>query len=199
MVLHKDYTFQISVFGDNHQFIVNSMVFQTEDGVELEGPLTTEDRGVCVQKTQIEVVTSLSLLESSLKDNEEGDEARRREAEEQKNMVLTITEKKAKFGGYNSTLDSLREIIELKVIKKRINNIKGILLHGPSGIGKTMAIETVLQEKSQHGINLIKLTPADLVKEEDPFKRVQRVFKFATRQAPCILLIEEIDFLTKSK
>jgi AAA+ superfamily predicted ATPase len=46
---------------------------------------------------------------------------------------------------------------------------------------------------------LIKLTPADLVKEEDPFRKVQRIFKFAARQTPCILLIEEIDFLTKSK
>jgi ATP-dependent 26S proteasome regulatory subunit len=63
-------------------------------------------------------------------------------------MMLNIKENKAKFGGYASTLDSLREIIELKVIKKRINNVKGILIHGPSGIGKTMAIETVLQEKA---------------------------------------------------
>ena len=46
---------------------------------------------------------------------------------------------------------------------------------------------------------MIRLTPADLVKDEDPFRKIQRLFKFATRTSPCIVFIEEVDFLSKSK
>jgi transitional endoplasmic reticulum ATPase len=120
----------------------------------------------------------------------------RREGEQ---LKMKFNDGGAKFGGYTSVLESLREIIDLKMIKRSINNIKGILVHGPSGIGKTMAIETILEEVDKHQINLIRLTPGDLVKEDDPFRKIQRTFKFVTHSAPCILLIEEVDFLTKGK
>lgn len=49
----------------------------------------------------------------------------------------------------------------MKLISKENKvNIKGILLHGPSGIGKTLAIENVLDTYSIHKIIL---TPKHLI------------------------------------
>ena len=63
---------------------------------------------------------------------------------------LTLkTENTPLYGGYKPQRDLLKEVIDLKLVKNQETNkvrIKGVLLHGPSGIGKTKAIETVLAE-----------------------------------------------------
>ena len=40
----------------------------------------------------------------------------------------------------------LQEVLQLKLFNKKTSKvkIKGVLLHGPSGIGKTLAVESVL-------------------------------------------------------
>lgn len=40
----------------------------------------------------------------------------------------------------------LQEVLQLKLFNKETSKvkIKGVLLHGPSGIGKTLAVESVL-------------------------------------------------------
>jgi len=45
---------------------------------------------------------------------------------------------------------------------------------------------------------VVKLGPADLVREEDQFKLVQKTFKTAGAADPSILWIEEIDFIAKN-
>ena len=110
---------------------------------------------------------------------------------------VEICEQKVAFAGFADVTERLEEIIVLKAITKKIENIKGVLIHGPSGIGKTMAIEQVLS-KFQEQITVVKLQPSDLVKEEDQFKLVQKSFKTAAAADPSILLIEEIDFIAKN-
>ena len=53
-----------------------------------------------------------------------------------------------KFGGFIQQRELLKEVIELKLVQRETCKVKvkGILVHGPSGIGKTMAIENVLSE-----------------------------------------------------
>jgi ATP-dependent 26S proteasome regulatory subunit len=62
---------------------------------------------------------------------------------------LTIKEHSAAstgFGGFQTQIELIKEVIQLKLVNKGTSQVKirGILLHGPSGIGKTLAIETVL-------------------------------------------------------
>jgi len=42
--------------------------------------------------------------------------------------------------GYEKIQKSLAEIIDLKLVSKRLPQIKGVLIHGPSGVGKSLLI-----------------------------------------------------------
>ena len=60
-------------------------------------------------------------------------------------LTLNGADHSVPFGGFTQQRDLLREVIDLKLVKNCNKvRIKGVLLHGPSGIGKTKAIETVL-------------------------------------------------------
>ena len=52
---------------------------------------------------------------------------------------------KAKFAGFDQQIELIKEVIQLKLVSSENKvNIKGVLIHGPSGIGKTMALESIL-------------------------------------------------------
>ena len=64
----------------------------------------------------------------------------------------------------------MKEVIQIKLIEQSLSKIKGVLVHGPAGIGKTLAVATVLEYAKESllasdGSHLIveRLTPADLV------------------------------------
>ena len=67
------------------------------------------------------------------------------------------------FGGFKQQIDLIKEVIGLKLINRDTQNVKirGILLHGPSGIGKTMAIDNVLGP--MENLNKILISPKHLV------------------------------------
>jgi AAA+ superfamily predicted ATPase len=54
--------------------------------------------------------------------------------------------------------------------------MKGVLVHGPSGIGKSLLIKEVLSDMK---IPTIVVQPKDLVGEEDKFQKIRNVFKVA--------------------
>ena len=71
-------------------------------------------------------------------------------------------------------------------------------MHGPSGIGKTMAIENVLNEYPT--IHKLLISPKILVQSQGGMlKKIQDAFKLAKLKQPSCLVIEEIDFLASSK
>jgi len=68
-----------------------------------------------------------------------------------------------RYGGFKQQRELLKEVIELKLVKRETSKVrvKGVLVHGPSGIGKTMAIESVLSE--YQSVHKILISPKVLV------------------------------------
>ena len=92
------------------------------------------------------------------------------------------------FAGFKQQVETLEEILCIKIRDQQLQNIKGVLVHGPPGIGKTFAVATVLRRFSQllqgktdkkqteeskddevkispprDDLCVIRLTPADLI------------------------------------
>ena len=75
------------------------------------------------------------------------------------------------FVGFTEQVSTLQEIVDLKqksISKKEVSEfvskikISGILVHGPSGIGKTMLIRHVLSQK-QLATQTLTIEPKDLI------------------------------------
>ena len=69
-------------------------------------------------------------------------------------------------------MQTLEEIIQIRLVEESLENIKGVLVHGPAGIGKSLAIATVLgrirdrlEELGADSNTLLveRLTPANFV------------------------------------
>ncbi len=103
-------------------------------------------------------------------------------------------------GGLEEVKRELREAVEwpLKhddlLRQAGVRPVKGILLHGLPGTGKTLLAKAIA---SQSGVNFISIKgPALLSKYVGESERgVREVFKKARQAAPCILFFDEIDAL----
>ncbi|XRB24229.1 AAA+ ATPase domain-containing protein [Pseudoscourfieldia marina] len=74
----------------------------------------------------------------------------------------------------------------------------GALLHGPPGCGKTMIARAVADEC---GVNFVALTGADLLSRwlGESEKAIRDAFRTAAAAAPCVLFLDEIDALGRSR
>ena len=172
-------TLTVQVFGETEQFKVT--------GIEpVEGP-----RKIVTRDTDLQVAASLSKEEEGSDDGV--DDIEKMMAE----LKLRDSEPK-RCGGFLSQRELLDEVIRLKL--KGGVNIKGVLVHGPSGIGKTIAVETVLSSFS--ALHKLVITPKHLVQSgEGPamVKKLQDAFKLAKMRQPSVLVVEEVDFLAGKK
>jgi transitional endoplasmic reticulum ATPase len=107
-------------------------------------------------------------------------------------------------GGLDSIKRELREAVEWPLKHAAllqhagIPPVKGILLYGLPGTGKTLLAKAV---GSQSGVNFISVKgPALLSKYVgESEKGVREVFKKARQAAPCILFFDEIDALAPTR
>ncbi len=81
---------------------------------------------------------------------------------------------------------------------------KGILLHGPRGIGKSKLLSnfTQLLSKSQRKIcNIMELNHSILLKRQvgEVEKELHSIFQGAINLAPCVLIIDDIDLIFKNR
>ncbi|EGC39638.1 hypothetical protein DICPUDRAFT_147573 [Dictyostelium purpureum] len=104
------------------------------------------------------------------------------------------------IGGLDNQVKQIREIIELSFYKSKLLNSfgikppKGILLYGPPGTGKTLLARIV---SNQTNATLFTINGADIL---DKFygmteKTLLNIFKEASRKAPSIIFIDELDAL----
>ncbi|MEO1729235.1 MAG: CDC48 family AAA ATPase [Pseudomonadota bacterium] len=107
-------------------------------------------------------------------------------------------------GGMQDTIRDLREMVELPLrypelfTRLGVDPPKGVLLHGPPGTGKTRLAQAVANESDAEffTINGPEIMGSGYGESE---KRLREVFEEATRAAPAIVFIDEIDSIAPKR
>ena len=105
--------------------------------------------------------------------------------------------------GQDEAKESLQEVVDFLHNPKKYSDIgaklpKGALLVGPPGTGKTLLAKAVAGEA---GVPFFSLAGSDFVEMFVGVgaSRVRDLFKEAQKMAPCIIFIDEIDAIGKSR
>ena len=108
------------------------------------------------------------------------------------------------LGGLGDTIDQLREMVELPLrypeLFRRlgVDPPRGVLLHGPPGTGKTRLARAVANESDAQFflVNGPEIMGSAYGESE---KRLREIFDAATKAAPSILFIDEIDSIAPKR
>ncbi|MDA7951763.1 MAG: ATP-dependent zinc metalloprotease FtsH [Pirellulaceae bacterium] len=114
---------------------------------------------------------------------------------------LTITFKDV--AGIDEAVEEVREIVDFLQAPEKYQRLggrvpKGILLVGPPGTGKTLLAKAIAGEA---GVSFFNISGSDFVEMFVGVgaARVRDMFQQATLKAPCIIFIDELDALGKSR
>ena len=108
--------------------------------------------------------------------------------------------------GMKQLIDQLKACVE-DVAASKINEYLGMdlvhsfFLYGPPGCGKTYVTEAFVHELAEMGYQYMSLSSADIQNAlwGEAEKRVERAFREAEKNAPCILFIDEIDSVCRNR
>lgn len=83
----------------------------------------------------------------------------------------------------------------------KIPSMKSFFFYGPPGCGKTYIIEAFAHELMQQGYKFMSLSSADIHSKfsGEADKIVQRAFREAVDNAPCILFMDEVDGVCQNR
>ena len=105
--------------------------------------------------------------------------------------------------GIDEAVDELREVVEFLKTPEKYQLLggripKGVLLVGPPGTGKTLLAKAVAGEA---GVPFFSLSGSDFVEMFVGVgaARVRDMFQQAEQKAPCIIFIDELDALGKTR
>lgn len=107
-------------------------------------------------------------------------------------------------GGLREVLQELRELVELPLkrpevlAKLGLEPIRGVLLAGSPGTGKTLTARSLSQEL---GVNYIAIAAPEVMGKYygEAEARLRGIFEKAAASTPCIIFIDEIDSLAPDR
>jgi transitional endoplasmic reticulum ATPase len=108
------------------------------------------------------------------------------------------------IGGLKEEIQKVREMIELPLRhpeifeKLGIEAPKGVLLHGPTGTGKTLLAKAVANESNAH---FISISGPEIMSKfyGESEARMREIFKEAKEKAPSIMFFDEIDSIAPKR
>lgn len=103
------------------------------------------------------------------------------------------------IGGYSKEKEQMTQFLELikdpeKLQKLGARPIKGIVLHGPPGTGKTMMVRALAKEAK---LSVINCSGAQF--SSGGPRRVRELFNTARSVSPCIIFIDEFEVVAKDR
>ncbi len=123
-----------------------------------------------------------------------------------KSMIVAETDTGVKFGdvaGAEESKDELKEVVDFLENPEKYTAIggkipKGVLLVGPPGTGKTLLARAVAGEAK---VPFFRMSGADFVEMFVGVgaARVRDLFRQAREKSPCIIFIDELDAIGKSR
>ncbi|WP_416676832.1 AAA family ATPase [Egbenema bharatensis] len=107
-------------------------------------------------------------------------------------------------GGLGEVLTELRELVEIPLKRPDLLNklglepTRGVLLVGPPGTGKTLTARALAEDL---GVNYIAIVGPEVMGKYygEAEARLRSIFEKATKAAPCIVFIDEIDSLAPDR
>ncbi|XP_072760748.1 ATPase family gene 2 protein homolog A [Anoplolepis gracilipes] len=117
----------------------------------------------------------------------------------------TIPKKKYKIediGGYNTLISDIRDVVAIGIGKYRsiehFGVSKGILLYGPTGVGKSMIANAII---SDCNVNTFIVYSSDIYSKSigETENKLKEIFSKAMSNIPSIILLEDIDNLCPRK
>lgn len=117
----------------------------------------------------------------------------------QEDLAITFDD----AAGINEAVQEVREVVDFLKNSDKYKSLggripKGVLLVGPPGTGKTLLAKAIAGEA---GVPFFSLSGSDFVEMYVGVgaARVRDMFQQATNRAPCIIFIDELDALGKSR
>jgi len=110
----------------------------------------------------------------------------------------------SEIGGLKTIIQELTELVGISLKRPQwleqlgLDPTTGVLLVGPPGTGKTLTAKALAQSL---GVNYIALVGSEIMSKYygEAEARMRGIFEKATRHAPCILFIDELDSIAPDR